>query len=144
MKDDKIIGFFIYSTNEIIADEFSDYLYGNNGIDTLIEHNLKNSYGSGVNLILVSYFIDGIKEKIDRQKRLSSLDKEKSIAVHIHVQISDFHMKNHIERKNFIVTSILEGINDVENKIGTKDNVNIDFDILKADFEKISAAYLNR
>ncbi len=141
--DDKILGFFIYGVDETISDEFSEYLYGNNGINSLIEKELRNDYGKGVDLILISYFIDGPDERVDKQKKLSNLDKENSIAVHFNIRIASFHNKEHDERKKIIVNSILEGITDVQNKLKGNNKVKVDFPLLKTDFEKIASIYLD-
>jgi hypothetical protein len=116
--------------------EFSPITYS---LSSALEMGLKDSYGTGLNLLLIQYRFDGdVNEFPKWTKPISNYNKkEKSIAVRFIVRHKDFHDCTNDERRQYLSTTILKAIELTSERLSNNKNVDIDFNLLNNDAKNI-------
>ena len=139
-----MIGYFIKSGDENVSDIFTPYVWREKGFDTFLEKATSGKeYGSDLKLLLIKFYVEG-KFDIngpDQPKPGNYSTKNKDIAVEITVKLTDFHNRNDLDRKNFIVSSTLKAIELAREKLSKK-KLDIDFDQLLSDVRVTGKKYL--
>jgi hypothetical protein len=140
-----MIRYFISAGDESVSDMFSPYVWNNLGFSTLFSNKFSNkSYGSDLKLILIKYYVEGKFEVNGPEKpKVSNYSKKnKDISVAYTVHTNDFHLRDDIERKEFIVESTLNAIILVQEKL-FKQRLDIDFEGLLTDIKLIAIGFLD-
>lgn len=141
---EKIIGFFRYSETDFIDKTFQPYIYGDSGVSTLIDRQLKDNYGIGLDLILFSWICyDRDSDVVPILRPVSNYNKsERSISVKVNVTYNNFFDRGEEGRRRFVIERITEGLYLVKNKLKKNKEVNIEFDLLISDFTQLSGVFL--
>ena len=80
---------------------------------------------------------------IPAEPKLGNYKKTKDIAVAIGVSRNNFHDRNEFERKEFVADSTLQAVKLVKARL-VKKKLNIDFDALLNDVQKVTEEYLKK
>ena len=133
-----MIGFFIKSGGQKASEEFSPYIFGENGLRNALKVGLQNKhYSSELNLILIKFYVDGEIVKFPiKQRRLSNYSsKNRDIAVDCFINDHNFFNRNELERRLELIKAISTSIPLVRTRLDQK--ITLDWDSLKQDVESI-------
>lgn len=124
----KIFGFFVSGPplnsddgleEEIKAQQksllFRNYIWGNEGMEDLLDDFDYRNYGLDVELILLQFYLNPNKYQLDYIKKIEKYrKKEKSVAISFIVTDENFFNKDQRERVNFLVNSIIQDLSKLE------------------------------
>ena len=132
---EKIIGFFKYLREEY--DE--DFKPFTRSLSSVLELGLKDTYGTGLDLLLIQYYFDGeVNECFEWLRPVSNYNKkDKSISARFVVRHKDFHDCTGEKRKIYLRNTVLTSIELVKQRLIKNKNVAIDFDLLFEDAKNI-------
>jgi hypothetical protein len=140
-----MIGFFEKAGDPEAGALFDPYIWGEQGIRTLVEKGLAGkTYGKDLKLILIRFYVEG-KYPVngpDQPKVSRYSTKERAISVGIPVRKESFHEVDTDKRKRFIVDSIRTALTLVEER-SRKRKLDIRFEELHEDVEAILSRYLS-
>src|SRR5689334_1835184 len=101
-----MIGYYISTGDEDIADTFLSYVWKEFGFGTLIkEHLAGKGYGKDLELLLIKYYVEGkFSRYLPHEPKVNNyMSKNKDIGVDVAVTRELFHDRNEFERREFIV-----------------------------------------
>lgn len=116
---------------------FRSYVYGNNGIYSIIDKLNYQNYGKDLELILFQFYINPIPyllssiEEIEKYRK-----KEKSIGIPIVVTDDNFFNISEENRYIFLIKEILDKI-DVLEKVVKKKKLDTNVELLKSDIKEL-------
>lgn len=136
-----MIGYFTDEGDNEVGAFFNPYL---ESFNRLLKRNLKDKdYGSGLDLILIQYRLEGkyLKLPPDQYKVLAYRKKERSASVVVGVPL-DFRRLSDAAKKRFIIDSTLESAILVRVKMLRLGFKKIDFDSLIHDINETAEEFL--
>ncbi|MBI1801234.1 MAG: hypothetical protein HY259_06720 [Chloroflexi bacterium] len=138
-----MIRYFVSAGDPEVGDMFDPYIWAPWGLGKRLKVIRHKNYGIGLTLLLIQYYVEGRFPTFgpEQLKVRNYSTKNKDIAVAIPVTRHEFHQVGDIPRKQFIVRSTLEAIDAVQARLA-KRKLDIDFESLRQDVEKISEEYL--
>lgn len=140
-----MIGFFEKAGDPEAGALFDTYVWGEQGIRTLVEKGLAGRrYGKDLKLILIQYYVEGTYpvNGPDQPTVSRYSTKDKSISVSIPVRKEDFHNVDSAGRKRFIVDSIRTALSLVEER-SRKKKLDLRYEELRRDLDTVLSRYLS-
>lgn len=118
------------------GDIFREYLWGEEGIDSVLKEPINIEYGNDVRLILFQFMLEPFSSHLDSLSELEGYrKKEKSIGVNIIITKENFFDKSHDDRVKFIQSSIMNCLVELEKKFANK--LDTRFDLLIRELNKL-------
>jgi hypothetical protein len=144
-----ILGFFVLGQPSLYSDSeeikklakkngkiFRSYLWGENGIDSVLEKLKHENYGKDIELILFEFYINPFEDIIHSLKEIENYrKKEKSIGIPILITDDVFFKLSDKNRYEFLKNSILDKLNLLANTVIQK-KLDTKINILISDLQK--------
>ena len=141
--EDFEVGFFVHAGNQTAHDIFKPFLRNERGIEKALRKHLAKSYGDGLNLILVRFYVEGgPPEDLPGPRVTPYRVKELAVGTEIPVIRSAFHDKGDAARAQFVGESVAWSTSQVRKKLERK-LTSFDFLALEQDIANAVREYVD-
>ena len=139
-----MIGYFIAAGDPRVGNLLNPYLWGSDGLARLLKPLKEKDYGPALKLLLIEYYVEGGFSSffnVTEIKVRNYSSKNKDISVKIPVMRIDFHDRDDLSRRRFLLQTTLEAIELVRSRMERRKLV-VDFELLRHDVETIGRRFL--
>ena len=120
-----------------ISKLFRSYIWGGKGINDTLKKMKHEDYGKDLVLTLLKFYLNPIPYELEHLKPIENYRKsEKAIGIPIIVNDENFFSKSESERYNFLIETILQKL-DLLEEVVKKKKLDTNMELLKSDLKNI-------